>query len=447
MAKSAAAALHTEPKEPNFLQKFGHDIVHGDIFTKLSFFVWGLGYIGHGQLMKALLVTFVQGFALYFLAFFGVPNLAKFGTLGTVKMEMVFDVATMKNVVNDYDNSFEAGKKTNNFVQDINVYLNEKFYVTLLTLPVLGVVVFTIVPLFILIAVAFTNYDQQHMPPNELFTWVGLNNFFTLFGGGGMTSTFGYSFAKVLTWTLVWAFFATFTNFFGGILMAMFINDKKTKFPKLWRTLFMVTIAVPQFVTLLLVRNFFSNNGIFNTMMANAGVTDFLHNIGLLDKGLSYIPFLTQPGWAMFTIIMINIWIGVPYQMLIATGVLMNIPADMIEAARIDGANPVQMFFRIKLPYLLSVQGPSLVTDFVKNVNNFNVIYLLTQGVFVTQNQALAQSNAKEVDLLVTWLFRLTQDYYNYKMAAVLGIMVFIVCAVFTVVCFHFINKKEATFS
>ena len=164
MAKSAAAALHTEPKEPNFLQKFGHDFVHGDIFTKLSFFVWGLGYIGHGQLMKALLVTFVQGFALYFLAFFGVPNLAKFGTLGTVKMEMVFDVATMKNVVNDYDNSFEillmsmisfiviaaliaaammvvssnyqlqkireAGKKTNNFVQDINVYLNEKFYVT-----------------------------------------------------------------------------------------------------------------------------------------------------------------------------------------------------------------------------------------------------------------------------------------------------------------------------
>ena len=233
----------------------------------------------------------------------------------------------------------------------------------------------------------------------------------------------------------------------NGTMNIMFINDKKTKCPKLWRTLFMVTIAVPQFVTLLLVRNFFSNNGIFNTMMRNAGVTGFLQNIGLVDKGLSYIPFLTQPGWAMFTIIMINIWIGVPYQMLIATGVLMNIPADMIEAARIDGANPVQMFFRIKLPYLLSVQGPSLVTDFVKNVNNFNVIYLLTQGVFVTQNQALAQSNAKEVDLLVTWLFRLTQDYYNYKMAAVLGIMVFIVCAVFTVVCFHFINKKEATFS
>ena len=139
--------------------------------------------------------------------------------------------------------------------------------------------------------------------------------------------------------------------------------------------------------------------------------------------------------------------VGWPFGVFLMKQFSEGIPTEMLEAARIDGANPVQMFFRIKLPYLLSVQGPSLVTDFVKNVNNFNVIYLLTQGVFVTQNQALAQSNAKEIDLLVTWLFRLTQDYYNYKMAAVLGIMVFIVCAVFTIVCFHFINKKEATFS
>ena len=318
---------------------------------------------------------------------------------------------------------------------------------TLLTLPVLGFVVFTIVPLFILIAVAFTNYDQQHMPPNELFTWVGLNNFFTLFGGGGMTSTFSYSFAKVLTWTLVWAFFATFTNFFGGILMAMFINDKKTKFPKFWRTLFMVTIAVPQFVTLLLVRNFFSNNGIFNTMMANAGVTDFLHNIGLLDKGLSYIPFLTQPGWAMFTIIMINIWIGVPYQMLIATGVLMNIPADMIEAARIDGANPVQMFFRIKLPYLLSVQGPSLVTDFVKNINNFNVIYLLTNGAPACDTYY--RGTAGKTDLLVTWLYKLTIDNKDYNLGAVIGILTFVLMATLSLITYRRTGsyKNEEGFS
>ena len=473
--------LRTNGKEPDFAQKFGHAWVHGDIFTKLSFLIWGLGYIGHGQLIKALLVTVVQGLGLYFLGTSGVPALKKFGTLGTVQMEMQFNPLTLKNEVNDYDNSFAilllsviamvvivsliaaammvvisnfelqqqraAGKKTNSFRQDVVVYLNEKFYVTLLTLPVLGVVVFTIVPLFILIAVAFTNYDQQHMPPASLFTWVGLANFAALFGGQSLSLTFNYAFAKVLNWTLVWAFFATFTTFFGGVFLAMLINDKKTKCPKLWRTLFMITIAVPQFVTLLLVRNLFSDSGIFNTMMANAGVTDFLKVIGLLGKNMDHIPFLTDQHWAKFMIILINIWIGVPYQMLIATGVLMNIPRDMLEASVIDGASPLQSFIHIKLPYLLSVQGPALVTDFVKNVNNFNVIYLLTQDVYITKNQALASSSAKEVDLLVTWLFRLTQEQYNYKMAAVIGIMVFIICALFTLICFKFINKREATFS
>ena len=240
----------------------------------------------------------------------------------------------------------------------------------------------------------------------------------------------------------MWAFFATFTNFFGGVFLAMLINNKKTKCQKLWRTLFIITIAVPQFVTLLLVRNFFSDAGIFNTMMANAGVTDFLKAIGLLGQNMNHIPFLTDQHWAKFMIILINIWVGVPYQMLIATGVLMNIPTDILEASTIDGASPLQSFIHIKLPYLLSVQGPALVTDFVRNVNNFNVIYLLTQDVYITKDQALASSSAKEVDLLVTWLFRLTQEQYNYKMAAVIGIMVFIICAVFTLVCFRFLNKK-----
>ena len=84
--------LRADGREPNFLQKFGHAFVHGDIFTKLSLFVWGLGYIGHGQLIKALLVTLVQGLGLYFLGTSGIPALKKFGTLGTVQLEMQFKV-------------------------------------------------------------------------------------------------------------------------------------------------------------------------------------------------------------------------------------------------------------------------------------------------------------------------------------------------------------------
>ena len=465
-----------------FFQGFGEAVAKGDLFVKLSLIWMGAGYARRKQYVKSILITVFEALVIVFSVLCSSQYITKFNTLGTVKRASEFNPMTMKNEINDFDNSFmillfsvvsiviwavflfvwmstvkrayelqkmaERGEHINTFMEDVNSYRNENFYKTLLALPVAGVVIFTIVPLMILVLVAFTNYDQQHMPPNALFTWVGLTNFFTLFGGGqSLSLTFGYAFGKILVWTLVWAFFATFTTFFGGVFLAMLINDKKTKFPKLWRTLFMVTIAVPQFVTLLLVRNFFSDNGIFNTMMSNIGVTDFLHAVGILSPGMDHIPFLTEASWAKVMIILINIWVGVPYQMLIATGVLMNIPSDMLEAARIDGASPWQQFIHIKMPYLLSVQGPALVTDFVKNVNNFNVIYLLTQDVYVTTDQAMASSSAKEVDLLVTWLFRLTQEQYNYKMAAVIGIMVFIVCAVFTVVCFRFINRKEAAFS
>ena len=463
-----------------FFAECGTAVAKGDIFTKLSLIWMGAGYAGRKQFIKAIIMTALQAAVIWFTIVFAMQYVPKFGSLGTVQAEMVFDPVTMKNIMNDYDNSFKIllysivsfvvwvaflfvwiknvinayklqlkaknGKHINTFIEDVRMYKDEKFHITLLTLPVLGIVVFTVIPIILLIFVAFTNYDQNHMPPSSLFTWVGMDNFVKLFGGGGMTSTFGYSFVRILGWTLVWAFFATLTTYIGGILLSLLINNKRTKLPKLWRTLFVVTIAVPQFVSLLLVRNFFANGGIVNTFCSAIGLTGWLRSIGLIST--SYIPFLSAPGWAHVMIILINIWIGVPYQMLIATGVLMNLPADQIESARIDGAKPRQIFAKITMPYMLFITGPTLVTDFVKNINNFNVIYLLTEGVYTTTNQALANSQARETDLLVTWLFRLTQDYYNYKMASVIGIMVFIICSVFTLLAFNKMIKgdREETF-
>lgn len=235
-------------------------------------------------------------------------------------------------------------------------------------------------------------------------------------------------------------------NIYWRILLSLLLNSAKTRFPKFWRLMFVITIAVPQFVSLLLVRNFFADNGIVNTICNNIHLTGFLQDIGLVST--EHIPFLSAPGWAHVMIILINIWVGVPYQMLIATGVLMNIPEDQLESAKMDGAKPFQIFAKITMPYMLFITGPALVTDFVKNINNFNVIYLLTQDVYTTTNQALANSQAQEVDLLVTWLFRLTQDYYNYKMASVIGIVVFVICALFTLVAFNYMigGDKEGTY-
>ena len=462
-----------------FFGEFGEAVVHGDAWTKLTLLWMGAGYFGRKQYMKALLMTLFQIAVLAFTFGFAAKYIVDFGTLGTVQMESVFNIETMQNEYNAYDNSFlillysvisivvwvgfalswifnvkcvyrlqkraEQGRHINVFREDLREYLNGRFYVTLLSLPVSGVVIFTIVPLIIMIFVAFTNYDQNHMPPAALFDWVGLDNFANLIGGEGLSISFSYAFWRILGWTLLWSFFATLTCYFGGILLSLFINSKQVMNKKLWRSLFMVAIAVPQFVSLLLVRNFFADNGIMNTILHNIGVTGLLQNLGLISH--DYIPFLTSPGWAHVMVILINIWVGVPYQMLIATGVLMNLPHDQIESASLDGASRWQVFRHITMPYVFNVTGPALISDFVRNINNFNVIYLLTANVYTTTDQIMANSQAKEVDLLVTWLFTLTQENYNYKMASVLGIVIFVVCAVFTLICFRRLNRKEGEFA
>lgn len=443
---------------------FGKSVAKGDIWTRLSLVIMGAGYIGRKQIVKGILITLLEVFII--LAEFLVtgPYMAKLNTLGTVQREEVLDLTTLTKIVNDYDNSLlillygvigvliavafvllwisnmkavyrlqemkENGEHINNFAQDVKSLFDGKFYITLLTLPSLGVIMMNIIPIVFMVCIAFTNYDQNHQPPTYLFTWVGFENFKSLLTSG-TTVTFSYAFVRILAWTLIWAVMATFTTFIGGILLAQFINHPNTKCKKMWRTLFIVTIAIPQFVTLLLISKMFGNYGIVNTICSNIGLTDFLQNIGLVSSSLDYIPFLSKPGWAHVMIILINIWVGVPYQMLVATGILMNIPTDQLESARIDGANKFQIFWKITMPYILFIMGPSLIQSVVSNINNFNVIYLLTTG-YTTTNMAFANSNAKETDLLITWLFTLTNDYSNYKMASVIGIVTFVICAAIT---------------
>ena len=458
----------------------GTAIVKGDVWTKLSLVVMGAGYIGRKQYIKGILMTALQILFGWFLFGFAWDYLLKFDTLGDVEREAYFDPITMTDVVNDYDNSLlillmgtlsiivigafiflyisnvkkayrlqldaAAGKHIPTFKEDLVSLVNERFHITLLSLPTIGVVLFTIVPLIFMIFVAFTNYDEDHLAPTKLFTWVGLQNFIDLFTTS-QTVTFGYTFVRILAWTLIWAVAATFTTYIGGILLAKLINDKGIMFKGLWRTCFVITIAIPQFVTLLLIGKMFGNYGIINGLLSGTGIVEFLQDIGWISSGLEYVPFFTKPIWAHIMIIVVNIWIGVPYQMLIATGILMNIPEDQIESARIDGANNRQIFWKIIMPYYLFITGPSLITSFIGNINNFNVIYLLSDSSgYLTTNMSLAASNAKETDLLITWLFALTNDYSDYKMASVIGIVTFVICATFTLLTYTRMisgNKEE----
>jgi arabinogalactan oligomer/maltooligosaccharide transport system permease protein len=314
--------------------------------------------------------------------------------------------------------------------------VDESFHKTLLALPLTGIIVFTVLPIIFMILVAFTNYDGAHDGYiSNLFHWVGLDNFNTMFSWKSASGTQSYAatFGEILAWTLMWAFFATFTNYFLGMFVAMAINKKGIKAKKLWRTILVMTIAIPQFISLLYVSKMFAKDGIVNGTLLS---------LGWIDKAL---PFWEDATWARITVIIINIWIGIPYLMLIATGILMNIPADLYESARIDGASAFQMYQKITLPYMLFVTGPYLLTSFTGNINNFNVIFLLSGGK--PQSMELT-GNAGYTDLLITWLYKITVNDTNYKLAAVMGILVFLVLAIINLVAYNLIPsvKNEEDF-
>src|SRR5699024_7398945 len=237
--------------------------------------------------------------------------------------------------------------------------------------------------------------------------------FFTLFDSN---SVLGSTFWSVLVWTLVWAFFATFTNYIAGMILAIVINRKETKAKGFWRFCFVLPCAVPMFVSLLIMRTMLQPDGAVNVL---------LRELGVIAEGAS-LPFFTDPTWARVTVILINIWVAVPYTLLQLTGVLQYIHTELYEAAKVDGANSIQTFFRITLPYMLYVTTSYLIATFTGNVNNFNVIYLLSGGDPVTD----LASTAGSTDLLVTWLYKLTIDKQYYNVGAVVGILTFIILAI-----------------
>ena len=346
-----------------------------------------------------------------------------------------------------------SGKKIKSGKDDLKSLLDDQFHKTLLTPSLLGILIFTVLPMIFMILIAFTNYSDvmgatgMLNGTSQLYEWVGFKNMADLlnFGEGGI----GVAFGELLVWTLIWSVCATFTNYFLGMLVAIMINKKGIKFKKFWRTILVMTIAIPQFVSLLYISRMFDFNGFIGSFLYNNVplIKDYLlaHNANTLWQ---------VPEAARIMIIIINIWIGIPYVMLMATGILMNIPADLYESARIDGANGYQQFTKITLPYMLFVTGPYLLTSFVGNLNNFNVIYLLSGGGPTNYEMNIPSLEGLvpgHTDLLITWLFKLSTGSGSgarYYLASALGILIFVVVAVLSLIVYNVIpsTKNEEDF-
>ena len=460
------------------LADIGATFAKGDWKTKTSFFIMGFGNIARGQVLRGLLFLLFEAVFIFYMVFptgggYWIKMLGSLGVQGPIRS---YNEILDQYVSVPQDNSFRillygvltiffiiafiytwrmnvkqnkimeeilaSGKKLKSGKDDLRSLVDDQFHKTLLALPLLGILIFTVMPIIFMILVAFTNYDGAHNGyTNALFTWVGLENFRTMFswdvGGVNYAATFG----EVLTWTLLWAFFATFTNYFLGIFVAMMINKKGIRVKKLWRTVLVMTIAVPQFISLLYVSKMFDVNGLVNGA---------LKSLGLITQSIDFWGSTANNGLiARIMVIVINIWIGIPYLMLMATGILMNIPADLYESSRIDGASGWKQFSKITLPYMLFITGPYLLTQFTGNMNNFNVIFLLTGGRPTNPVASGASGSVGYTDLLITWLFKITTGSdTKYYLASVVGILVFLVVAIISLIVYNLLPsvKNEEDF-
>ena len=436
-------------------------LANGGPIVWLSCIVMGLGNIVAGQFIKGLLFLAIEAAVICVMtvpaltnmsgvAFNGIDWIKMLPSLGGTPDQTVWDDDQMIYVTTFGDRSHlvllygvvfivialafvvvwrasvrsgyqalcikKSGKKAPSFIKDVKSLFDENIHKLLMTPPFIAIIVFTVLPLIYMICMAFTNYSDigNHL---NLFNWVGFDVFKQLFSSDSLVAD---QFGSVLTWTLVWAFFATFLNFFLGTFMAMIINRPTTRLKGFWRTMLSFTIAVPQFISLLIVNKMFEDNGIINKMLLEAG--------WISEK----IRFMSLEDNARIFVIVINLWVGIPYTVMQVTGILKNIPADLYEAARIDGANVAQQFINITLPYMIFVMTPYIIGSFTGNINNFNVIFLLTGG-----GPFPLEGTAGSTDLLVTWLYRLSVERLEYNLAAVIGILTFIVLAIVSLVTYR----------
>lgn len=258
---------------------------------------------------------------------------------------------------------------------------------------------------------------------------IGFDNFTRLINDPGLRGPL----VDIFVWTVVFALLSVFTTFAAGLFMAMVMNDPGVPFRKILRSLLIIPYAVPGVIGILVWRGMLNQNlGIITNAIA--------------DSFINYrVPWFTDPVWAKVAIIIVNLWLGYPYMMLICSGALSAIPSDIYEAAAVDGATPTQRFWRITLPLLLVTVGPLLVASFAFNFNNYLMIELLTRG-----DPPIAGSPvpAGYTDILISYTYGLafgSDRGADYGYASAITIIIFGIVGAITLLQYRFTKSWEET--
>lgn len=250
-------------------------------------------------------------------------------------------------------------------------------------------------------------------------------NFFQQFA-----NAFNGELFTIFIWTFMFAFLSVFTTFWVGLFMAIILNDAKIPGKKIIRSLLIIPYAIPGVIGIVVWQGMLNGNlGIISTTIADI-------------IGAPFFPF-QNANTARIAVIVVNLWLGYPYMMLICSGALQAIPSDIYEAAAVDGATPSARFWQITLPLLLVTVGPLLIASFVFNFNNYLIIEALTAG-----DPPIAGSSraAGFTDILISYVYQLafgSNRGADYGYASAITIIIFFITAGITIVQYRFTRTWE----
>ncbi|KQW43822.1 maltose transporter [Pelomonas sp. Root662] len=227
-------------------------------------------------------------------------------------------------------------------------------------------------------------------------------------------------FLSIFTWTVV---FSALTVAFAtaiGMLFAVLLNWEGMKYRTTYRTLLFLPYAVPGFISILVFKGLFNQN--FGEINA------------ILDALFGVKPaWFADPYLAKTMLLIVNVWLGYPYIMILCSGLLKAIPADLYEASALAGASPFTNFFKITAPLIIKPLAPLLVSAFAFNFNNFVLIALLTDG---RPDFLSTKLPAGQTDILVSYTYRIAfkDSGSDFGLAAAISTLIFFLVAALSLV-------------
>ena len=275
------------------------------------------------------------------------------------------------------------------------------------------------------VAGTFQTVDGKEIIPGYK-AFIGFQNFKDFFVSPAMRGPL----LRIITWNFIFPLVSVFLTFALGLAIAMLYNDPNFKGKRFIRSVLLIPYTIPSLITILIWRGMLNQEvGIVNRM---------------LDSAFGIAPaWFADPWFARGALILVNLWLGYPYFMLICSGALQSIPEDIYGAAKVDGTNGWQSFRFITLPLLLVAIGPLLLASYVFNFNNFNLIYLFLQG---GPPIAGAATRAGHTDIMISYVYNLAFEGgrgQSFGLASAVTLLIFIIVIIITLFQFRYTQMWE----